>query len=340
MLRIEQRLSGWVEGLAERELILSRILDALREAKRVRPPLQLETPQEICSEARPFRVVTVTSNKGGVGKTTVAANLAVYLRALREDLPILLLGLDEQSLIDRMFAIGPPVVAPTIAGALRKGSFASAVRLGQYGVHYVPSSPGISELKLEIKDVFHLQNALLQTRWQGLVIIDTKSDFEILTHNAIAASDLSIVVVKDHASLHEAGKVFEFLNRSEEGSDRGRVLLSLMDLRVKFVDEKRRDILALLLSEIRRRGHPHFPTFISRSPKIESLYTNPDGCAHSILHGAPGSIVHRQMRHLANDVLGFLDRLESGARDFETRVAVGADDWREARPRSYAALQR
>ena len=338
MLIIEHGLSGWFEGLAEWELSLSRILDAVREARRVQPPLQLETPQESGAEARPFRVVTVTSNKGGVGKTTFAANLAVYLRALREDLPILLLGLDEQSLIDRMFAIGPPVVAPTVAGALRKGSFVSAVRLGQYGVHYVPSSPGISELKMEITDVLHLQNALLQTRWQGLVIIDTKSDFEILTHNAIAASDLSIVVVKDHASLHEAGKVFEFFRRWGEGSDRGRVLLSLMDLRVKYGDEMRRDILALLLSEIRRRGYPHFPTYISRSPKIESLYTNPDGCAHSILHGAPGSVVHRQMRHLANDVLGLLDGLE--ARDLEVRVVAGPDGWRDARPRSYAALQR
>jgi cellulose biosynthesis protein BcsQ len=41
-------------------------------------------------------VLAVVSNKGGVGKTTVATNLAVYLRAMREDLPILLIGLDDQ----------------------------------------------------------------------------------------------------------------------------------------------------------------------------------------------------------------------------------------------------
>jgi cellulose biosynthesis protein BcsQ len=318
---------------------VSQILDALRAARRARPTGQSEEPQEAVSEARPFQVLTVTSNKGGVGKTTVAANLAIYLRALREDLPILLLGLDEQPLIDRMFAIGPRVPAPTVAGALRKGSFVSAVQLGQYGVHYVPSSPGISELKLEIEDVLHLHKALLRTRWHGLVIIDTKSDIEILTRNAIAASDLSIVVVKDQASLHEAGKVFEFLARWGNPSDRGRVLFSLIDLRVKFGDERDRDILALLLSESRRRGYPHFPTFISRSPKIESLYTNPDGCAHSILHGAPGSIVHRQMHHLANDVLEFLGGLETGARHSEARAAVGSDGWRGTSPRACAGVQ-
>jgi cellulose biosynthesis protein BcsQ len=286
-------------------------LDALREARRDRPLRLFDAPAERDPGRRSFQVLTVTSNKGGVGKTTFAANLAVYLRALREDLPILLLGLDEQPMIDRMFGIGSPASGADIATGLREGSFASAVRLGQYGVHYVPSSPRISELKSEITEVGHLQRALEQTSWHGVVIIDTKSDFEILTRNAIAASHLSIVVVKDQASLEEASRVFGLLELWRRGSDRARVLLSLMDLRVKYRDEGTCDILALLLAELRRRGYPHFPTFISRSPKIESLYTNPTGRALSILHGAHGSLVHRQMHQLANDVLETLDGDES-----------------------------
>src|SRR5512145_791474 len=53
-------------------------------------------------------VVAVSSNKGGVGKTTLAANLAVYARALREDLPVLVVGLDDQRSLDRMFGLRPP----------------------------------------------------------------------------------------------------------------------------------------------------------------------------------------------------------------------------------------
>ena len=51
------------------------------------------------------QVLAVVSNKGGVGKTTVATNLAIYLRALHEDLPVALVTLDDQSIVERMFRL-------------------------------------------------------------------------------------------------------------------------------------------------------------------------------------------------------------------------------------------
>jgi Flp pilus assembly CpaE family ATPase len=254
---------------------------------------------------RAFQVLTVASNKGGVGKTTIATNLAVFLRALREDLPILVLEFDDQTMPDRMFAIDPRPGGQDVATALRSGNFADAARLGQYGVHYVPSSPDMSELKKEIEDPFYLQSVLMRTGWEGLVIIDTKSDLEILTQNAIAASDLSIVVVHDLASLQQAQKLYALLDQWSVPRERARVLLSLVDRRIKYAEGE--DVLGFLISRIRALGFPLFETFLSRSHTIEALYTNPEGRAHSILHGARTSLVHRQMRHLAQDVLQDLE---------------------------------
>jgi Flp pilus assembly CpaE family ATPase len=304
-----------------------------RRAARSAPPAR-RTPARRgeWDAARRFQVVTVASNKGGVGKTTIATNLAVFLRALREDLPILVLEFDDQTMPDRMFAIDRTAPALDMAAALRAGSFAEAARLGQYGVHYVPSSEAIAELKHEIDDPLHLQSVLLETAWEGLVIIDTKSDLEILTQNAIAASDLSLVVVHDLASLQQAQRIFGLLDAWGLPRERARVLLSLVDRRIKYAGGE--DVLGLLLSRIREQGYPLFETFLSRSHTIEALYTNPEGRARSILHGAKHSLVHRQMRHLADDVLQALEALQARA---PARPAPAAADPRSATPRRWRA---
>ena len=291
---------------------MSRFLNEVREATRrsAQRPSGWESFDADQGE-RSFQVVTVTSNKGGVGKTTVATNLPVYLRALREDVPILVLGLDEQPMPDRMFALRSELPRATMTTALRSGSFKSAIRMGQYGVHYVPASSDVSELKREIWEPSHLETMLRRSDWRGLVVIDTKSDLEILTRNAIAASDLAIVVVKDFASLIEAEKVFVLMDKLDRPRASARVLLSMMDLRVRY-REGAPDMLALMHDEVERRGYPIFESHLSHSPKIESLYTNPEWHAHSILHGAPGSVVHRQMHRLALEVLAALDRAEAG----------------------------
>ncbi len=284
---------------------MSRFLDGIRRAERE----QLAPGADWGAAPRPFRVVTVASNKGGVGKTTVAANLAVYFRALREDLPVLVVGLDDQLTLDQMFALesGPP--AANVASAIRRGNLSSAIRLGQYGVHYVPSSEDLFDLKRETDDPFRLQRVLLRTDWHGLVVIDTKSDLEILTQNALAASDLAIVVVADHPSLRQAERVYELMQSWGRPLERARVLLSMVDLRIKYARGQTQDVLGLLLSEIRRRGFPLFESFLSRSPLIASLYTNPDDRILSILHGAENSVVRRQMQHIADDVLRLLETL-------------------------------
>ena len=47
--------------------------------------------------------------KPGVGKTTIASNLAVYLRALRPDLPLLLVGFDVWGLVSQADGGGLPI---------------------------------------------------------------------------------------------------------------------------------------------------------------------------------------------------------------------------------------
>lgn len=283
---------------------MSRFMDRIRAARRD----DAHSGPDWDPRNRGFRVLTVTNNKGGVGKTTLAANLAVTIRALREDLPILLIGLDDQPTLDRIFAFRQQGAGSHLVAAIRDGSFRHVLREGQYGVHYVPSCLDAGDAKELVRGPYELRALLQETRWQGLVILDTKSDFEILTRNALTAADLTLAVVKDRASLLQAGRIFDQLAEWGRPAAAARVVLSMVDRRIKYRGADRADVLGLLIAEIRERGYPLLESFISYSPKVASLETNPTGRALPVVVGAPHSLIQRQLQHVAQDVLKLLDQ--------------------------------
>jgi len=263
----------------------------------VPPELPYEAPPH---RTRASRVLAVCSNKGGVGKTTVATNLAIYLRALHEDLPILVLSLDDQGIVERMFGLE---VEPAGDGNVKHGwaerSFERVIHLGQYGVHYVRSATDTALLKARADDPHTLRRILDQTDWPGVVIVDTKSDLEGLTRNALFAADRVIVPVSDWAALEEAGKVLAILARAGF-DDRARLLLTLIDRRT-HVESTGEELAERLRDEIRARGWPLYASSLSRSPRVEALNSE-SGRPLSILHYARGTSVHRELRALAEEV--------------------------------------
>ena len=267
-------------------------------------------------------VLAVASNKGGVGKTTVAANLAIYLRALREDLPVLLVSLDDQDVVDRMFALGPRRPGE---GHLKHGwaerDFGRVIQLGEYGVHYVPSPPDTALLKARAEDPRTLQRILAHTGWDGVVILDTKSDFEALTLNALHAADRVIIPIADRASLQEARKSFELLEKYRLGSDRARVLFSLVDRRT--CGSEGTPLIHDLQAEVRSLGWSSYKTTLSRSPKVEML--NSIGRKPlSILQHGRGTAVHTQLFELTQEILIDLGLETTASHSIRAAVAAGA----------------
>ena len=84
-------------------------------------------------------VVTVSSEKGGVGKTTLATNLAIYLKALDENLPVTLFSFDNHFSVDRMFRIGRSTPKGDVLSMLRGEKPEEIVETGEYGVQFIPS---------------------------------------------------------------------------------------------------------------------------------------------------------------------------------------------------------
>ncbi len=277
-------------------------------------------------------VIAVSSNKGGVGKTTLSTNLAIYLRALCEDLPVAVVGLDDQRVIDRMFALREfhPGEANLKHGWAQR-SLDSVLQLGEYGIHFVPSPPDVSMLKMRAENPLTLRTILEHTRWEGVFVLDTKSDLEALTRNAWHAADRILVPVADRSSLEEAGKLFSLLERGRLPLDRARIVLTLADRRSRAGELP---LVHELSQDIRRRGWPRYDTELSRSPRVESLISG-GGRPLSILHHARGTAVHGEMRELAREVLRDLTAMGGGRRGGEPDVLWGRRLDRVDRPQRF-----
>jgi cellulose biosynthesis protein BcsQ len=281
------------------------------------------------------RVITVVSNKGGVGKTTVATNLAITLRALHENLPIWLVTLDDQSVVERMFRIGDRGQSVrTLRDAFVQRSFDGCAELGEFGVHFVPAASDLEALKVRAAEPLTLRRMLDASGWAGVVIFDTKSDLEALTRAALAACDLAILPVADRASLEEAQRAFELLAHRGGRSDRGRVLFTLVDRRTKL-DAEGRDLYERLSEEVETRGWPRFAAFVSRSPRVEALNSGKKR-PRSLLHEAKGTLVQKQLRELAEEVGKLLGIGEAEALPREVRVPRAPEASRESSRRSPA----
>ena len=127
----------------------------------------------------------------------------------------------------------------------------------------------------------------------GIIIIDTRPDLDIFTKNALHVADRVIIPVKDTASLENSRYIVDYVTEQGAGRKTARILPCLVDSRIHFKGPFK-NALQLLRGYAINRGYRCLEGFIAKSPKVESLATNPEGkvfgtvikfCAFSIATG-------------------------------------------------------
>ena len=157
-------------------------------------------------DPRPYlalRVLSVSNQKGGVGKTTTAINLGTALAAVGEK--VLILDLDPQGNASTGLGVARGQRRTTaydiIVGGKAIGD--AAVQTLLPGLEIVPSDPDLSGVELELAQAqrrsFRLRDALDAMRElpggspYTYVLIDCPPSLNLLTVNAMAAADAVLV---------------------------------------------------------------------------------------------------------------------------------------------------
>ena len=277
-------------------------------------------------------IITISSEKGGVGKTTLATNLAIYLKAMREELPVTIFSFDNHFTVDRMFEINCDQTGGDVHDLLMGRRASELVRLGQYGVCYIPSSADLGDVWDRFGAPMTLARMLAESEISGIVIIDTRPDLNVLTRNALYAADRVIIPVKDLPSLENCKNIFALFD--QHGMDRKslELLPCLIDERIKF-EGAHGDQKSLLRAFAAERGYRCLENYVSKSPKVESLGTNPNGKIYPILTHARDTEVYKQYGAIARELLQVFD---GTGQSRCARYAQSLHDKDDDRQQSYA----
>jgi chromosome partitioning protein len=239
------------------------------------------------------RIITVANQKGGVGKTTTAVNLAAALAI--HGLRVLVIDLDPQGNASTALGIDhrQPDISSVYELLLGEATLAEAIQQSpaNENLYCVPATLDLAGAEIELVSLVARENRLknainpeaLAAYGFDYVFIDCPPSLGLLTVNAmVAAREVLIPIQCEYYALEGVGQLLRNIELVQSHLNRdlhvSTVLLTMYDGRTKLADQ--------VSEEVRRHfGAKVLRAVVPRSVKVSEA----PGYGMTILDYDPGS---------------------------------------------------